>query len=107
MSIHQETTIPAFPEQVYELLTNGVKFGEVAGKTGKGGGTEGTWFTVHGGWVEGRQIELIPNERVSRLLDARENFSVSQFAGLGDLVTELRHDSRLLVAGCPRGSHQN
>jgi activator of HSP90 ATPase len=64
MPIHQEATFPAPPERVYELLTNGAKFGDVTGKPGKGGGSEGAVFSLFGEWLEGRQIELVPNERV-------------------------------------------
>jgi hypothetical protein len=40
--IHLEVTIPAArPEQVYELLTNGAKFGDATGQPGKGGGAPG------------------------------------------------------------------
>jgi activator of HSP90 ATPase len=64
MVIHLETIFPAAPGQIYELLTNGAKFGEVTGKAGKGGGAPGAYFSLFEGWVEGRQIELVSNERV-------------------------------------------
>jgi activator of HSP90 ATPase len=64
MPIHQEATFAVAPERVYELLTNGAKFGDVTGKPGKGGGSEGAVFSLFGDWLEGRQIELVPNERV-------------------------------------------
>ena len=64
MSIHQEATFTVGPERIYELLTNGVKFGDVTGKPGKGGGSEGAYFSLFGDWLEGRQIELVPNERI-------------------------------------------
>jgi uncharacterized protein YndB with AHSA1/START domain len=64
MTIHQEITFAASPERVYELLTNGAKLGDVTGKPGKGGGGEGAHFSLFGGWVEGRQIDLVPGERI-------------------------------------------
>jgi uncharacterized protein YndB with AHSA1/START domain len=64
MQIHLETTFPAAPERVYELLTNGAKFGEVTGQPGKGGGSVGAYFSLFNNWLEGRQIELVPNERI-------------------------------------------
>jgi len=42
MTIHLEATIPAAPERVYELLTNGAKLGEVGDMPGKGGGAGNT-----------------------------------------------------------------
>jgi activator of HSP90 ATPase len=65
--INIEVTIPgAAPEQVYQLLTNGAKFGDVTGQPGKGGGAAGAYFSLFDGWLEGRQVELVPNERISQ-----------------------------------------
>ena len=65
--IHLEATIPgATSEQVYELLTNGAKFGEVTGQPGKGGGAQGAYFSLFGDWLEGRQVELVPGQRISQ-----------------------------------------
>ena len=64
MKIHQEMTYPVAPESIYELLTNGAKFGAVTGQPGKGGSSAGATFSLFNEWIEGRQIELTPNERV-------------------------------------------
>ncbi len=64
MTIHLETTIPATPEQVYELLTDGAEFGKATGMPGHGGSAEGEFFSVHDGNTFGRQVELVPGERV-------------------------------------------
>lgn len=64
MTIHLETTIPATPEQVYGLLTDGAAFGKATGMPGYGGTAEGEFFSVHDGNTVGRQVELIPGERV-------------------------------------------
>jgi activator of HSP90 ATPase len=64
MSIHHEVVLPAEPAQIYELLTNGAKFGAATGQPGKGGGAEGAYFQLFGDWLSGRQIELVPNERI-------------------------------------------
>ena len=64
MSIHHEVTLEAAPERIYELLTNGAKFGEVTGRPGRGGGSAGSAFYLFDDWLEGRQIELVRNERI-------------------------------------------
>jgi len=64
MTIHLETTIPATPEQVYGLLTDGAEFAKATGMPGYGGTVEGEFFSVHDGNTVGRQIELVPAERV-------------------------------------------
>lgn len=64
MTIHLETTIPATPEQVYGLLADGAAFGKATGMPGYGGTAEGEFFSVHDGNTVGRQVELVPGERV-------------------------------------------
>jgi uncharacterized protein YndB with AHSA1/START domain len=64
MTIHLETTIPATPEQVYEVLADGAAFGKATGMPGYGGVAEGEFFSVHDGNTVGRQVELVPGERV-------------------------------------------
>jgi activator of HSP90 ATPase len=66
MNIHHELTINAPPHSIYELLTSGEKFGQVTGQPGKGGGGTGVAFTLFNGWLEGRQVELVPNEMISQ-----------------------------------------
>jgi uncharacterized protein YndB with AHSA1/START domain len=77
-SIHQETLFKASRKRVYEALTDTKQFDKVielsgAMKSGlppefnkpteishEGGGA----FTLFGGYVTGRQIEFVPNERI-------------------------------------------
>jgi uncharacterized protein YndB with AHSA1/START domain len=64
MSIHQEALIAAPPQQVFELLTNGNLFSAATGMPAEISDREGDAFSAFGGRVEGRQIELVPGERV-------------------------------------------
>jgi uncharacterized protein YndB with AHSA1/START domain len=64
MSIHQEAIIDAAPEQVYAALTDGEKFAAATGQPARITDQEGEGFTLFGGRVEGRQLELVPCERV-------------------------------------------
>lgn len=64
MSIHQEVTFPVSPERVYELFTDGVKFAAATGKPAEIGAGQGATFSVFGGYIQGRQIELVPGQRV-------------------------------------------
>ncbi len=64
MSIHQEAVIKASPQQVYEFLTNGEIFAAATGMPAVIGDREGETFSVFGGRVEGRLVELVPGMRV-------------------------------------------
>ncbi|MBI3449892.1 MAG: SRPBCC domain-containing protein [Acidobacteria bacterium] len=76
-SIHQEVLFEASPARVYEALTRTDEFSGVmrlsaAVKSGMALGTKATSisgdvggaFTLYGGHILGRQIELVPNERI-------------------------------------------
>jgi activator of HSP90 ATPase len=64
MPIHQEAIIDAAPAQVYAVLTDGEKFAAATGQPALVSDQEGEGFALFGGRVEGRQIELVPGERV-------------------------------------------
>jgi activator of HSP90 ATPase len=62
--IHQEVTLGASPECVYEALIESKRFGELTGAPAAGDGAEGAPFSVFGGHVTGRHVELVPGKRV-------------------------------------------
>lgn len=64
MAIHQEAVIGASPEQVYECLTSGEIFAAVTGQPAQMSDRAGEPFRLFGGRVEGRQVDLVPGERV-------------------------------------------
>jgi len=64
-SIHQEITCKATPEAIYTALTNTEQFKVLTG----GAPTEisreaGGAFSCFGGMIEGRNIELVPGQRI-------------------------------------------
>jgi activator of HSP90 ATPase len=76
-AIHQEVNFNASRKRVYEALTTTAQFVEViklsaAMKSGMALGskptqispTVGGSFTIYGGHIFGRQVELVPNERI-------------------------------------------
>ncbi|MEP6648123.1 MAG: SRPBCC domain-containing protein [Saprospiraceae bacterium] len=107
-AIHLERSYPTTPDAIYKLLINGAKFGDVTGIPGKGGGTEGAFFSIFGDFVTGRQIELVPNERISqawRMMDwVPGQYSIVRFT----FVQEGRH-TRFVVdqAGHPEEFHEH
>ena len=64
MSIHQEALIDATPLEVYAYLTDGETFGAATGMAARIEARPGSEFSLFDGRVEGRQIELVPGERV-------------------------------------------
>src|SRR5258706_15366814 len=63
--IHQEVTLPASPERVYAVLTDGKLFTEATGgRAAEIGDKEGAAFSLFGGAIQGRAVELVPGERV-------------------------------------------
>jgi hypothetical protein len=64
MSIHREAVIAAQSQQVFELLTNGTLFSAATGQPADITDREGDSFSLFGGRIEGRQIELVPGQLV-------------------------------------------
>jgi activator of HSP90 ATPase len=64
MLIHQESIIAAAPQAVYEVLTDGQKFAAATGMPAQLSDRVGEAFSLFGGRVEGRQIELVPGQRI-------------------------------------------
>ena len=60
MFIHLEAIINADPQAVYDVLTDGQKFAAATGMPAQLSNREGETFTLFGGRIEGRQIELVP-----------------------------------------------
>ena len=63
-AIHQEAFFPVAPERVYRLLTDSRKFAAATDRPATIGAAEGEPFSIFGGYIEGRQIELVPGRRI-------------------------------------------
>lgn len=63
-NIHQEVSFPVSPERIFEILVDTRRFAEVTGAPATGGGSEGAPFSLFGGHVTGRNVELVPGKRV-------------------------------------------
>jgi uncharacterized protein YndB with AHSA1/START domain len=65
MPIHQEVVLKASPERIYEALTNAKQFSEFTGGAAAQINPEvGGSFSCFGGQIVGRNVELVPNQRV-------------------------------------------
>jgi uncharacterized protein YndB with AHSA1/START domain len=65
MSIHQEVVIPASPDRVFAALTTSAQFTEATGgRAAEIAADDGGTFSLFGGAIHGRQIELVPGARV-------------------------------------------
>jgi uncharacterized protein YndB with AHSA1/START domain len=64
VSVHQQALVAAPPQQVFKLLTDGAMFTAATGQPADITDREGDPFSVFSGRVEGRQIELVPGQRV-------------------------------------------
>jgi uncharacterized protein YndB with AHSA1/START domain len=67
--IHQEVVIPASRARVYQALTDPEQFGKVTDFVMPGASTAispdvGGEFSMFGGVITGRHIEMVPNERL-------------------------------------------
>ena len=63
-AIHQEVSLPGSPTRVYGALLDARQFGDVTGRSAEIAAEEGAQFTLFGGAISGRNVELVPNKRV-------------------------------------------
>ena len=119
-SIHQETLYKASRKRVFDALTDTAQFDKIihigSGKDIASLGDkptaisrdEGGSFTIFGGHILGRQIELVPNERIVqawRVVDwAAGVYSIAKFE-----LTEQGSETRIVFdhTGFPQGLGQH
>jgi uncharacterized protein YndB with AHSA1/START domain len=63
-AIHQEITIDAGPARVYQALTDAEQFGELTGAAVTLVADAGASFSLFGGHITGRNVELVPDRRL-------------------------------------------
>jgi uncharacterized protein YndB with AHSA1/START domain len=65
MSIHQEVVIPASPDRVFAALTTSAQFTQATGgRAAEISSDDGGAFSLFGGAIHGRHIELVTGQRV-------------------------------------------
>jgi activator of HSP90 ATPase len=63
-ALHQEVDFKATPQRIYEVLLDSKQFAACTGMSAEIDPKPGGAFTTFGGLVEGRNIELISNQRI-------------------------------------------
>ena len=63
-SLHQEVTFNASAQRIYEILLSSKEFGAFTGLPAEISSEPGRTFSMFGGRIVGRNIELVPNLRI-------------------------------------------
>lgn len=120
-SIHQEVVFKASRKRVYDALTDAEQFDKVvhlsaamlpgmttAAKPSEVSHEAGGAFSAFGGYVTGRQVELVPNERIVQAWRAGSwdpgSYSIAKF-----VLIEQGADTKLVFdhTGFPTGEAQH
>jgi activator of HSP90 ATPase len=64
ITIHQEIDFPASPQRLYEALLDTKQFTAFSGRTAEINREVGGAFSLFGGHIIGRNLELVPNQRI-------------------------------------------
>ena len=70
-TIRQEITFSATPEQIYRALMDSSEHSEFTGAPADVSADEGGACSWHGGYITGRNVELVPNQRIVQAWRAR------------------------------------
>lgn len=83
ITIHQEVDFKASPQRIYEALLDTKQFSAFAGMPAEINREVGGAFSLFGGHIIGRNVELIPNKRIVqawRVVDWPEGvYSIARF----------------------------
>ncbi|HEY2735628.1 MAG TPA: SRPBCC domain-containing protein, partial [Polyangiales bacterium] len=63
-NIHQEIRLSAAPSRIYRSLVDSRAFAELSGAPASGDSSEGAAFSVFGGHISGRHVELVLDRRI-------------------------------------------
>jgi activator of HSP90 ATPase len=63
-SLHQEIDLTGSPQRIYEALLDSKQFAAFSGEAADIGRQEGGAFSMFGGVIVGRNIELVPGQRI-------------------------------------------
>jgi activator of HSP90 ATPase len=63
-SLHQEIDLQASARRIYEVLLDSKQFAAFSGDSAEIGREEGSAFSMFGGVIVGRNIELVPGQRI-------------------------------------------
>lgn len=63
-SIHQEVDFPTTPARIYEILLDAKQFSAFTKDTAEVRPEPGAAFKLFGGRITGRNVELVPNQRI-------------------------------------------
>ena len=63
-SLHDEITLKTSPQRIYELLLSSKQFATLTGRPAEIDPRAGGAFSTFGKLIEGRNVELVPNQRI-------------------------------------------
>jgi activator of HSP90 ATPase len=63
-SLHDEITLKTSPQRIYEMLLDSKQFATLTGRPAEIDPRAGGAFSTFGKLIEGRNIELVPNQRI-------------------------------------------
>jgi activator of HSP90 ATPase len=63
-SLHQEVDLKSSPHRIYDILLDSKQFTAFSGEPAKISRAVGGPFSIFGGKIEGRNIELVPDKRI-------------------------------------------
>jgi activator of HSP90 ATPase len=63
-TIHQTVAFKASPHEVYEIIMDEKKHAELVGSDAKISRKVGGKFVIYGGDVEGKNLELVPDQKI-------------------------------------------
>lgn len=79
-SLHQEIDYKSHPQRIYEVLLSSKDFSAFSGAAAEIDPKVGGAFSMFGGLVVGRNVELVPNQRIVQAWRLAQEFSEGTYS---------------------------
>jgi uncharacterized protein YndB with AHSA1/START domain len=103
MSITQQALIAAEPAEVYAVLADADALSALSGMSGVPGPSAGEEFSAFDGNVTGRQIELVPGQRLVQAWRFPQ-FAPGTYSMVSFTLTAEAGGTRLVISSCATSS---
>lgn len=108
-SLHQEIEYKSAPQRIYEVLLSSKDFSTFSGAVAEIDPKVGGAFSMFGGLVVGRNVELVPNQRIVQAWRLAKEFSEGTYSLVKIELEAKDSGTRLMLdhTGFPEGHYDH
>ena len=108
-ALHQEIDLKASPQRIYEVLLSSKDFASFTGAPAEIDPKAGGAFSLFGGAIVGRNIELVPNQRIVQAWRPKDDFPEGTYSLVEFELKPQGSSTKLILdhTGFPEGHYDH